>query len=74
MGLFLGKISEVQTSPGKEVLGLTDVHPITLQIERMQLGIGCHLGKYFFFDRSGTQRDSFEDIGIEDVDSSIDTI
>ena len=74
MGLLLGKISEVQTSSGKEVLGLTNVHPVTLQIERMQLSIRGHLGKYFFFDGSWAQRDSFEDIGVEDVDSSVDAI
>jgi hypothetical protein len=71
---LLGKVGKVQTSPGQKVLGLSNIHPIALQIKRMQFAITCHLGKNLLFDRRRSQRDSLEDVGIEDVDSGIDPI
>ena len=40
----------------------------------MQLCIGSHLWENLLFNRSRTERDSFENIGVEDIYSSVDSI
>lgn len=40
----------------------------------MQFAIPRHRGKNLLFDRRRPQRDSLEDVGVEDVDSGIDTV
>ena len=74
MRLLLGKIGKVQTSPGQKVLWLPYIHPIPLQIKRMQFPISRHLGENLLFNRRRPQLDPLQDIRVENVDAGIDTI
>ena len=40
----------------------------------MQFPISCHLRENLLLNRGRPQRDSLEDIGVENVDSGIDTV
>ena len=74
MRLFLCKIRKIEAGAREEILWLSNIHPISLQIKRMQLSICGHLWKDFLFDRGGSKRDAIKDGSVENVNAGIDTI
>lgn len=74
LAALLGQGGEVETSAGKEVLGLTDVHPKALQVERVQLVVANHGGESLLLDGSGSKFNPLEDRGVEDVETCIDSV
>lgn len=71
---LLGERRKVQASSAEEILGLADIHPESVQVKGVQLIIGNHRRKCLLLDRCGTQFDALENRGIEDVQTSIDTV
>lgn len=74
MRLFSCKISKIQTSPRQKVLRLPHIHPIPLQIKRMQLPITSHLRKHLLLNTGRSQWDAFQNIGIKNVNTRINPI
>lgn len=53
---------------------MTDIHPVAFEIHGMELTIAGHGRECLLFDGSGSEFDSGEDGGVEDVDTGIDTV
>ena len=53
---------------------MSNIHPVPFKIKGMELTICGHLWENLFFNRGRAERDSFEDIGVENVYSGVDTI
>ena len=65
---------EIQAGAAEEVLGLSNVHPEALKIERVELVVLDHGGEGLLLDRSRAKLDTVEDGGVEDVETGIDTV
>lgn len=65
---------EVEAGSGKEVLGLTDIHPEALQVERVELPILDHCRESLLLDRGWAKINTVENGGVEDVEASIDAV
>lgn len=70
----LGERGEVQACAAEEVLGLTDVHPEALEVERVQLVVLDHGGEGLLLDGSRAELDTVEDGGVEDVHAGVDAV
>lgn len=55
---------KVEASAREKVLGLSDVHPEALQVERVQLPIGDHGGESLAFDRCRLDLDALQNRGV----------
>ena len=71
---FLRQRREIQTRAGQEVLGLADVHPEPVQVERVQLAVLAHGGKRLLLDRGGPELDPAQDGRVEDVQARVDPV
>lgn len=65
---------KVQAGTAEEILGLTDIHPETLKVERVELIVLDHGGECLLLDRSWAKLNAVEDGGVEDVETSVDTV
>lgn len=65
---------EVQACTAEEVLGLTNVHPETLKVERVELVVLDHGGEGLLLNRSRAKLDTVENGGVEDVETGVDTV
>jgi hypothetical protein len=74
LAALLSKGGEVQACTTEEVLGLSNVHPEALKVERMKLVVLDHSGEGLLLDRSRAELDTVEDGGVEDVHAGIDTV
>lgn len=74
LGSLASQGGQVQAGSGEEVLGLTDIHPETLQVKRVQLAISNHGGEGLLLDRGGAQVDAVEDGCVEDVETGVNTV
>lgn len=72
--VLLGQGREVQTGAGQEVLGLTDVHPVALQVEGVQLALADHGGEGLLLDRCGAELDAVKHRCVEDVEAGVDAV
>jgi hypothetical protein len=55
LGELLGQMRKVQTGTGQEILGLTDVHPETIQVEGVKLTILGNEGEDFLLNGGGLE-------------------
>ncbi|KAJ1760644.1 hypothetical protein LPJ58_001619 [Coemansia sp. RSA 1591] len=74
LGAALGQRRQIQACAGQKVLGLPNVHPEALQVERVQLAVRCHLREDLLLDRSRPQLDAVQDAGVEHVDAGVDAV
>lgn len=65
---------EVQAGSAQEILGLTDVHPEALEVEGVELVVLDHGREGFLLNGGGTEFNSLQNRGVEDVHASIDTV
>lgn len=70
----LGEGGEVQASTAEEVLGLTDIHPEAVEVERMQLVVLDHGGEGLLLDRGRAQLNALQNGGVEDVQAGVDAV
>jgi len=70
----LRKRRKVKAGAAEEVLWLSNVHPETLEVERVELAILDHRGEGLLLDRGGAQLDTLQDAGVEDIDAGIDAV
>lgn len=73
-GAALGQGREVQAGTGQEILGLTNIHPETLEVEGVQQAVGADGGEGLLLDGGGPQVDALQDGGVEDVDAGVDAV
>lgn len=71
---LLGERGQVQASSAKEVLGLSNIHPETLEVEGVQLVVSNHSREGLLLDRSRAKLNAVQDGGVEDVHAGIDTV
>jgi len=74
LGVLALQRREVQASAGEEVLGLSNVHPEALQVERVQTAVLADSGESFLLDGGGAKLNALEDAGVENVYTGIDTV
>lgn len=74
LGGLLGQRRQVEAGARQEVLGLADVHPEAVEVERVQLAVLDHGGERLLLDRRGPQLDALEDRRVEDVDAGVDAV
>lgn len=74
LAALLGERRQVQAGAAKEVLGLTNVHPEALEVERVQLVVGNHGGEGLLLDGCGAKLNALQDGGVEDVHAGVDTV
>lgn len=74
LGALLGKGRKVEACSGQEVLGLTNIHPEALEVERMELTILADGGESLLLNRCRAQLNAVEDAWVEDVDTSVDPV
>ena len=74
LGLPLLQRPQVELCAGDEVLGLADIHPEALKVERVQLAVPDHGREGFLLDGGGAQVDAIENRGVEDVDAGVDAV
>ena len=74
LGAQTSEGGEVQAGAGQEVLGLTDVHPEALEVERVELAVLDERGEGLLLDGGGAELDALEHRGVEDVDTGVDTV
>lgn len=73
--LLLSQGGEVQTGTSQEILGLTNVHPETLQVKGVQLTVADNGGEGLLLDRGrAVLLDAAEDRSVEHVDTGIDAV
>ena len=65
---------EVQAGTGEEILGLSNVHPEALQVERVQTAVLADSGEGLLLDRCGAELNAAQNAGVEDVDTGVDTV
>ena len=74
LGALLGERREVQAGSGQEVLGLADIHPEAVQVERVELAVADHGGEGLLLDRGGPELDALQHRRVEDVDTGVDAV
>lgn len=74
VGVLLGKSSEVEAGTREEILGLTNVHPVALEIKGVERALADELGEGFLFNGGGSEFNEVNNRGVEDVDTSIDSV
>lgn len=74
LGAALGERGQVQAGAGQEVLGLTDVHPEALEVERVQVVVIDHGGEDLLLDGGGAELDTVEHRGVEDIHAGVDAV
>lgn len=74
LGALAGQRRQVQAGSREEVLGLADIHPEALEIERVQLAVTNHLGEGLLLDGGGAQLNALQDRGVQDVETSVDAV
>lgn len=72
--VLLGQGRQVQAGAGQEVLGLTNVHPVALQVEGVQLAVADHGGEGLLLDRCGTEIDAVKHGCVEDIEAGVDAV
>ena len=71
LGSLLGEGGEVEAGAAQEILGLSDIHPETLEVKRVQLAVAAHGGEGLLLDGCRTQLDAAKHGRVEDVDAGI---
>ena len=74
LGAALGEGGEVKAGAGEEVLGLADVHPEALEVERVERRVLDHGGEDLLLDGGGPQLNAVEYRGVEDVHAGVDAV
>ena len=74
LAAFLGQRGQIQAGPAEEILGLTDVHPESLEVKRVQLAVRDHGWECLLFDGRGAQLDALEHGWVENVDTRVDPV
>lgn len=74
LAALLGQRRQVQASSAEEILGLSNVHPEALKVERVELVIADHGGEGLLLDRGGAELDAIEDGGVENVQAGVDAV
>ena len=74
LGTLLREGGEVEARAREEILGLSDVHPETLEVEGMQLVRFDDGGEGFLLDGGGAELDALQHGRVEDVDARIDAV
>ena len=74
LGALLCEVGEVQAGARQEVLGLTNVHPEALEVERVQLAVLDHVWEGLLLNGCRLELDAVEHGGVQDVDSGIDAV
>lgn len=74
LGVLARERREVQAGAGQEVLGLTNVHPETLEIERVEQAVLDNGRESLLLDRCGAELNALEDAGVENVDTGVDAV
>ena len=74
LGILALQRRQVQAGTGEEVLGLTNVHPETLEVERVQTTVLADGGESLLLDGGGSELDTLKDAGVEDVDAGVDAV
>lgn len=74
LGAALGERGEVEAGASEEVLGLANVHPEALEVERVQVVVLDHGGEDLLLDRRGPELDAVEHGRVEDVHAGVDTV
>lgn len=74
LGVALRQRAQVEASAAEEVLGLSDIHPETLQVERVELAVLADGGESLLLDRGGTEINALQDAGVENVDTGVDAV
>jgi hypothetical protein len=74
LGALLGQAGQVQAGAGQKVLGLADVHPEAVEVERVQLAGLAHVRERLFLDAGRAQLDALQHAGVEHVDAGVDPI
>lgn len=74
LAALLGQRREVQTSTTEEVLGLSNVHPKALEIERVQLVVANHGGEGLLLNRRRSELNAVENRSVEDVKAGVDAV
>jgi hypothetical protein len=72
--VLAGQRREVQAGAGEKVLGLSDIHPEALEIERVKEAILDNGRERLLFDGCGAELDTVKHAGVEDVDAGIDAV
>lgn len=75
--LLRGALSEgvqEQTGTSKVVLGLADIHPVTLQIVGVESAALGELGEGLLLDGGGLEVDDVDDRGVKDINTSVDAV
>lgn len=74
LGVPLGEGGEIKAGTSEEVLGLTDIHPETVQIKGVEVTVVHHGGEDLLLDRGRTELNPIKDRGIEDIHAGVDSI
>ena len=58
----------------KVVLGLTDVHPVSVQCEDIEIILSSHLREYFTLNRRGLQLNPVNNVHIQQIQTGINMV
>lgn len=65
---------EVEAGARQEVLRLTDIHPVSLKIKRIEQTVLRERRESLLLDGGRTELDAVNDRGVEDVDTGVDAV
>ena len=71
---LLGKGAEIEAGSGKEILWLSDVHPVSLQVEGVQLSVGGHGWEGLLLDGCWAELNAVENGWVQDVDTGVNAV
>lgn len=74
LGVLARERREVETGAGQEVLGLTDVHPEALEVERVQQAVLDNGRESLLLDRGRAELDALQHAGVQNVDTRVDAV
>lgn len=74
LGREKGRERERKGRRKRRTLGLSNVHPVALEVHRVKLAVLGHGGEDVGLDRSRLDLDAVEDGRVEDVDTGVDAV
>lgn len=74
LGALLREGGKVEAGSGQEVLGLANIHPESIQVERVQQAVLANSGEGLLLNRGGAQVDTVQHRGVQDVDTGVDAV
>jgi hypothetical protein len=65
---------KVEAGSGQEVLGLSNIHPETLEVEGVQTAVFADGREGLLLDRGGAELDALQYAGVQNVDTGVDAV